>query len=597
VRELGGEFSRRYPETAARLALSETACADPHVERLIEVFAFLSARIRLKLDDDLPEITDPFLELLWPNQLAPVPSLLTVQLEPAVGRGKLKAPHTVPVQRAIHSPDLGEGRCEFRTCYPVTLWPIQIVGCSYLRGGSTPAAKLTVDLACTPGTSFGELPLEELRLHLHGDAAIAHRLHEALLADVVEIEVSGVDRSGRPARRSLPPSRVRPVGYESSEALLPGNPRSFPGYRLLQEYFVYPRKFLFVDLTGLDAIRAAELEGKVSVTFLLGRVDGDLERHLRPDHFRLGATPAVNLFPKTMASIPLSHREAEYLVVPDDRRRESFEVFSVDEVSGSSPDADRKVVYRPFYSLRHGESREGERAFWCASRRPSMGGRSAPDGGGPADDVYRGTEVFLSFVDDAFEKVRPDRERVDVRATCSNRGRPTLLAIEEGHRGLRIEGESGVDVRVLDRPTRPLAPLLRGASRWRLISSLALNHLSLDSDGGRPLLQEVLAIHTRSDNPSHRRQIEGLASVACRSAFRRIPHATGSGFGRGLEVRARLDEQGFVGGSPYLFASVLERFLSLYASVNSFTQFTAEWVQQSGREVRWAPRAGERTIL
>src|SRR3954469_17531868 len=80
LREMGAEFAQDFPKIAARLGLEGMEVADPYVERLLEGFAFLAARIQLKLDAEQPRLIAHLLESLYPNFLAPVPSMLVARL-------------------------------------------------------------------------------------------------------------------------------------------------------------------------------------------------------------------------------------------------------------------------------------------------------------------------------------------------------------------------------------------------------------------------------------------------------------------------------------------------------------------------------------
>ena len=89
IRELGGEFAREYPKIAGRLGLETFECADPYVERLLEGFAFLAARVHLKLDAEFPRFTQHLLEMIYPHYLAPTPSFVNVELQPNLGESSL----------------------------------------------------------------------------------------------------------------------------------------------------------------------------------------------------------------------------------------------------------------------------------------------------------------------------------------------------------------------------------------------------------------------------------------------------------------------------------------------------------------------------
>jgi type VI secretion system protein ImpG len=274
-------------------------------------------------------------------------------------------------------------------------------------------------------------------------------------------------------------------------------------------------------------------------------------------------------------------------VIPDVGRQSALEVYSVDEVSSTRPDQEAPTVYQPFYSLRHAGEREASPAFWHASRRPSQ----------RKDD--EGTEVYLTFVDLGFNPSTPQAETITVRATCSNRDLPARLPFGNAEGDFHIEGAGPfTGIRCLRKPTPSVrAPLRRGA-QWRLISHLSLNHLSLvESEGaGAEALQEILKLHDFADSGSNRQQITGISKVSTRRVLRPVGSAQ-SAFVRGVEVSIEFDEQQFIGSGFYLFAAVLERFLGLYASINSFSQLVATTQQRESMVRRWLPRAGEQVAL
>jgi len=95
----------------------------------------------------------------------------------------------------------------------------------------------------------------------------------------------------------------------------------------------------------------------------------------------------------------------------------------------------------------------------------------------------------------------------------------------------------------------------------------------------------------------NRHMIEGILGVSSRRVVGRTGGPTASGFARGVEVAIELDEPKYVGTGAFLFACVLERFLGLYASINSFTQLIGKTKQGEGYFKKWPPRAGEQPVL
>ncbi len=602
LRQLGAEFAQKYPKVAGRLLLEPDRCEDPHVERLIEAAAFLASRVHLKIDDEFPELTESLLGVLYPNFLAPVPSVSIVQFQMDAENANLRRGHTIERGAMMRSEPVDGHPCRFRTCYPVTTWPLEVAEARFELpppGSAAPEGARTalrLQLRTLGGVPFGELrekaeegeprPLERLRFYLQGEGKVVFGLYELLVNDLLRVEI-------RQARPGLPPvilpaSAVRPVGFEREEALLPAAERSFAGYRLLQEYFAFPEKFLFLDVHGLDRAIAAGLAQPIDLLFFFGR-EFALEKSVAAQTFRLHCAPIVNLFSQVAEPIRVTHLQSEYRVIPDVGRPTATEVYSVDEVSSTRPDQEKPVIYEPFYSIQHGAVGEEARTFWHASRRPST----------RRDD--EGTEVYLTLVDLGFRPSVPDVETLTVRATCSNRDLPSRLPFgTAGGADFELEG-AGVftSIRCLRKPTASLrAPLRRGA-QWRLISHLSLNYLSLvqaEGGAGPEALQEILKLYDFADSAATRQQIAGLSRVTSRRVLRPVGSAA-AGFVRGLEVSVELDEAQFIGSGVFLFASVLERFLALYASINSFSQLIVSTRQREGVLKSWPPRAGEQIVL
>jgi type VI secretion system protein ImpG len=383
---------------------------------------------------------------------------------------------------------------------------------------------------------------------------------------------------------------IRPVGFERNEGLLNYSEQSFLGYRLLQEYFYFPQKFMFFDLAGLDSVPLDTL-GK-SFDLLIFFRDSELRDQIpsiaqtvNADTIQLGCTPIVNLFERSAETIRISHAVTEYRVVPDRHRQSSMEVYSVDRVASTTSYEEEPQIYEPFYSFRHAYQDQQARCFWHAHRRPSL----------RKDD--EGTEVYLSLVGLDFKPADPPAELLTPRVTCTNRDYVSRLMWRKEWRELEGEGLPLVQARCIVPPTKTVRPPLRGSLQWRLISHLSLNHLSIVQAGGREALQEILRLYTFTEDEDVRRRIAGIASLKSQSAVSRVLFDSGVAFCRGLEVDLEFDEDQFAGSGVYLFASVLESFLGLYSSINSFSRLTARTRQRKGILKRWPARVGEQKVL
>jgi type VI secretion system protein ImpG len=576
LRQNGAEFAAKYPKIASRLALEPTKCEDPHVERLLEGFAYLAARVQLKLEDEFPLITESLLETLYPSFLRPIPSLSIAEFVLDPESGALTTGFALPRGSRLYSRPVNGVPCRFRTCYDSTLWPLTVSAAEWRGPERLPIALRQPDCAGAIRVELkgpvGELKLDRIRFFLDGDSTLVHTLYEMLNRDVLRISVGG---------NTLPASALRPVGFEADEGVLDYSGRSFLGYRLLQEYFAFPDKFFFLDLE----IPAGAAKGdSLEIYFLATSAGGEqrrqrLELHLNAKTFRLNCVPVVNLFEQTCEPITLDHHRYEYAVTPDARRPHATEIYSIDDVAYEDA-ATREIHHvRPFFQ------RKGDGHYWVSYRRQSPR---------PQDP---GTDVSIAIVDGDHRHAVPPGTALTVRATCTNRDLPARLPFGDPAGDFELDGHAPITrIVALRKPTPALYPPGGPGSLWNLLSHLSLNHLSLVNEG-RVALQQLLRLTDYSGSAFHSRSIEGITAVASRPHFARLISEHGIAFVRGTAVEMELDEEQFAGGGVYLFASVMERFLAHYCSLNSFSQLTARVKQRKEALREWAPRSGQRILL
>lgn len=590
-------FAEANPKIASRLKLGTDTVEDPHVGRLIEAVAYMNARIRKKLDDDFPELAEGMLGVLYPHYLAPIPSMSIVQFRALPDLAK---PHTIPSGTTLETESLAGEPCQFRTAYPVELLPARVEEAQIIQGlraaPSVPrelgaSAVLRIVLQCeSDDASFAALAPDRLRFYLKGQDAVVHPLYSLLFNNVLRIAVADSYRDANPV--FLESERLSPVGFERDEGLLPYPARSLLGYRLLTEYFAFPHKFLFVDLTGLANIWRGR-GGRIELFLYLDGSDAELERGVSADSFALGCTPMVNLFRQRAEPIPLTQTEEEYHVVPDARRLMAKEVYSIDGVAALSPEGDRRV-YQPFYGLDHnaGFNAKDAKAYWQASRRPAAQLHpTEPD---------RGTEIFLSLVDINFNPTVPAEWILEVQTTCLNRDLPARLPFGGGQPRLQLRDESAplAAIICLTAPTRTRRPVLGQGTRWRLLSHLNLNYLSLvDGENGPEMLRELLHLYDFDDSSATRAMIDGVIKIETQQSMAQVKAGGMTALCRGLDVSLTLDEDRFQGQGLYLFASVLERFFALYSPLNSFTRMTLRTKRRQAPFKIWPPRAGEKILV
>jgi type VI secretion system protein ImpG len=623
LRELGEEFGRAHPDVAGRLLLEADGSQDPYVERLLEGVAFLTARVRMKLDDEFPRFTEHLFSIVYPDLLAPTPSTVLVEIRPDPGQGDTALGFGLPRGSELLARPLPRAatRVRYTTAHPLSLWPLQISGLRQVGAGGFPGAKLTgqkaaaallLDLTLLAERPLKGLPLDRLVLHVRGRGPRGARLFEALAGHNMGVLV-------RPPEAALPAGdlplvQVRPYGFRPAEALMPPHPAGFDGYRALREYFINPERFSFVEIgpglaAGLDRLDATART--VQLVILLDRDDPQLAQGLEPADLALNVTPAVNLFDKDCwATLDPTRRETHVPADHDDPL--GYEIHGLTEVMAEGG-AGRPQPFVPFYATQN--AADPARAFYLAERRLRLF-TSAEEDAGIARGGYLGSDLYLTLVDSRQAPYRADHKRLMIKARCSNRDLGHQLSRPEQQTHFTLAGRAPVgDIVTLGEPTPPRPSLVHasldrpraneptGEAPWRLVSHLALNYLSLvdpvgelaTTEGARGL-KSLLQLYAEAGRREAAGHVDAIRAVASRAIVERVPGIAPIAFARGLEIDLTLAPARMAGSSPYLLASVLAHFFRTYASINSFAATRA--VDDRGAPIGYWPAAlGDRHIL
>ena len=612
VREMGGEFAREYPKIAGRLGMEGFECADPYVERLLEGFAFLAARIQLKLDAQHPVFTQHLLEMIYPHYLAPVPSMAVVQLHPDPKESALTTGYTVARHTALRSLTAHDDRtaCEYRTAHDVSLWPLELTEAKYFEtpaaiaaagvpipSGKTVRAGLRLKFTVTAGAQANMLAMDELPVFIAGADELPKRLYEQLLGNAVSYVVRTPGANGL-ISESFDASNIHSKGFADDEALLPYTDRSFSGYRLLQEYFACPERFLFAVFTGLKSVLARSKSNEFEITVLFDRSVSRLHNAVDAGNFRLFCTPAINLFPRRADRIHLQQGRAEYHILADRTRPMDFEIHGISNVEGFGDRQEPEQRFQPFYGCDERTWHSGSAAFYTIRREPRLlSSRQKLHG---ARSSYIGSEVFMSLVDANDAPYSTQLRQVGMQLMCTNRDLPLQMPVGKSSTDFTIEtGAPVTSIRCVAGPTKPRAPVANGETAWRLLSHLQLNYVSLLGDSyeeGAAALREMLTLYCDEFDAGARRQIEGVKAVSSQPVVRRVPVPGPITFGRGLEITLTCDDGAFEGTGAFLLASVMQQFFARYVSVNSFTETVLRTLERN-EVARWPARLGKRQIL
>ncbi|MEP3479186.1 MAG: type VI secretion system baseplate subunit TssF [Fuerstiella sp.] len=597
-RHSAGEFADRFPKIANRLNLSGADIRDPHVERLIQAFAYLNARTRHKLDDSFPELADAMLGILYPHMVTPVPSMSILKFGLHPAQVDHPAGLSIPAGRSLETEEIQGHQCRFQTCYPVKLFPLNVDGVRLLQqpfsGPSTPqkgtaASALRFRLSTFDSKAkLSNYQLDSFRFYINiSNFEKAAKLLQCVLEDCIEIVLD--DDEGHV--KLLSPECIRHVGLGPDEAVIPDNPRSFPGYRLLTEYFVLPQKFLFFEVTGITPDLLASMGNQLHLSLLLKDFPEELENVVSAETLLMGCTPVINLFHRTADAIPMSYRGTEYRIIPDARAENAMEVHSIRDVRLETDDGEIRP-FGPFYSVQHSGSSD-KTGYWHATRRPGPVD-------GDAGTLNKATEMWISLVDPNFSARRNLRGTIYTNLVCFNRDLPEALAQQRtaGQVQFDLVGGGGPvsEIECLIAPTPTQRRHLGRRNLWPLISQLSLNHLTLlDSKDAVDAFREILVLNDVKESIQTRNLVDGLKAVSSERDVQRI----GSTFARGTLVKLMFEDENFIGDSAYLFSSILNQFLGMYTSINSYTRLSATTVKrdaQKGKPWTWPPQTGNHAL-
>ena len=446
---------------------------------------------------------------------------------------------------------------------------------------------LRIALRCSsPDASFADLGVDRLRFFVRGAGNIPFSVYELLCAHAIGLAYADGPSDAAPV--IVPTSAIEPAGFAPEEALLPWPARSFIGFRLLTEYFAFPEKFLFVDFTRIEAKSLLSGGARMEIFVYLDRTVPEFERAIGADALALGCTPIINLFEQRCEPISLTHTDTEYRIVPDARHSTAIELWQVERVRETQAGGTRKQ-WRPFYRLTNSDAGEDDpRGFYHAVRRET----SSP--------AVTGSDVYLALHDPGFDPDAPAYSVLSIDALCFNRDLPAALPFGAGRPELRLVEGSATVARVvcLTAPTPTLRRTLREHGFWHLVSHLSLGHLSVVGGAeGAAALREVLRLYDLKDSAEIRTAIEALVGVSAAPGTARVPGARAGAFCRGLDVTLEFEQRAWQDGGLYLLAAVLDRFLALHATVNSFVRTTVVLRGRSGRAAIWPARAGMRVLL
>lgn len=574
LRKKGTEFAKSYPKLARRLELTSEGSTDPHVERLIESFAFLTARVQKDINQKFPEFTHQILGALYPYLTTPVPSMAIAKFTPDISKMKSPSGQVISKGTELAIKDVRGVNCRFQTTQNLHLWPITLESADIIDledykifiPGSEVSRGIKISLK-SYGVPFNKLKLRHLDLFLAGDQGTTQKLYDAIYEFRQPIFLL---EEGKKHITKLAKGKVESLGFDYDHGTIPFQGNAHPAYRTLMEYFIFPEKLQFVSIWGLEFSKEAY------TCELIVPISNSFKKKVSKKNFVFGCTPVINLFKKTSDPLRLDHKSLHYRLVGDERNERTCEIHTINKVLAIDDKTSEVKEISPYFSFNHWESNREQSLYWAMQRETSMLG---------------GHDTLLSFVDTAFDPKVLNVTTVYAEVNCTNR-----LMAEDIPMGAKLESLKALPTRsitLMTTPTKTMMPAEIDGAYWKFISHVNLNHLSL-VEGGAGNLKKILSLYQTEIN---KKVIEGILDVQSCHITRRIGKDAWKGFVQGVEVTITLDEVKYGANSIMMFGTVLRRFFALYASINSFVELK---IKIKGSDKVWKhfpPMSGQQHLL
>jgi type VI secretion system protein ImpG len=586
LRNSGGEFAKIYPKIARRLELDNNESPDPHVERLLESFAFLTARISKAIDDRFPQTAYALLSVLYPHLINPLPSMAIASLKIDTSQVPPDKGAEFPKGTKLLARSLEGVQCHFQTVYNTKLWPItvqatELVAKEYYSFSKSAEGSFCLSITLNSSAiAFKDMDLDELVLHLPGDTNKANTLYEALFC-----ENSGdIYLTTNQKQSCVGGISIEPVGFERDELSLPLPQHSLHHYLLFQEYFHFQEKFLFVRFKGLKkAIQNLPSSNQIQIVVPLKNPTYLLKSGVDASSFAINCTPIVNLFERPSDPLRINHKNLKYRLIPDIRRERTTEIYDILSVQGVEEGSQKTVDFLPYYSL-EGHTNSNASGYWLANRN-AANLRGIP-----------GTDMYLSFVDRTFSPLKTKETVVTAKLLCTNRylaeqlSQNALLSPEDKAPVLKIV--------LLNKPKTPVYSPINGDSLWMLISQLSANYLSiLDAKENLKVIKELLHLFASRHPEINLNTLDDIKEIAVTNVTRRFGQDAWRGFIQGFRVNINIEQIPHQGANNLVLGRILHQYFSAIVHWNSFVETSLIEPKTKNSWMLWQPISGQQIKL
>ncbi|WP_216934125.1 MULTISPECIES: type VI secretion system baseplate subunit TssF [unclassified Acinetobacter] len=553
------EFANKYPKIAQRLSLNQEQIDDPHIERLIQAFSLISARIDKKLHDSYDVFTRSIFEVMFPQYLKPFPGCSIVSFEDGKKIRHLQSSQKIPKQTVLKSKSIRGVQCEYRTVNQVDLLPIALKSIQFKTHAS---AHVYLNQNATLIFGFEifnqqQRLLEQQKLPIYLDAISSFPLQvldcifktETAFSVIVQDEEIDIKN----------PFEL--MGFTEAESTLPVDQHTHHAYRLLIEYFCFPEKFNFLNLNlnFLKDINIGSAEFELCIHFKTNLNDQVQVRNyseLNSANFKLFATPVVNLFPKQAEPQKIDHLRLEYPLITDVHHPQYFQVYAITEMKllrEKSEKSQSTYPVLPFFAMSHYHQTDMQFYYHLSPEKNN-----------------NQTKLKYSIISKSLAPQKFSSDFISMQLLCSNGDLP-YESYHKDQNNLSLNDNSlARQALLLKRPNLPYYFDQKRQEQWRIISHLSLNNLSLMKANAVSHIKELLELYNLPQSKDNRLIINSIHSIQFSLTQKLRAHKPFPLFVRGVKVEIQIDTEIFRGASLYIFVQILNHIFNLKVQMNSY---------------------------
>lgn len=581
------EFAQKYPKIAQRLSLNQEQIDDPHIERLIQAFSLIAARIDKKLEDSYDVFTHSLFEVMFPQYLRHFPACTVVSFEDINKLKQLTAAHVIPQKTALKSRSFKGVQCEFNTTNEVRLLPISL---TQLEFQTSPSIHMHLNQNATLSLKFeifneAQKWILDEKLPIYLDAISNFPLQ--VLDSIFRKDTGFALRVGPRVLEISNPFEV--MGFTEQESLLPIDQHTHHAYRLLMEYFCFPEKFnyLNLDLSRLKGLLGQQNQFEILIHLKLNLNDQAVVRNyseLNVANFKLFTTPAINLFEKQAEPQKISHTQLQYPLITDAHHPELYQVYSVIEMNMVREKTNQEQTHLPvlpFFAMSHYHN-DKVQFFYSLNYVPAQN---------------KTTQRGYSIVSKHLKPYEIKSDFISTRLLCSNGDLPHE-ALSQSNNILNLNDSSlARRALILKRPTSPFYFDKNKNEQWRIISHLSLNTLALMKGDALSHVKELLALYNLPHSKENILLIDALKQLSFSTTNKLVNSKPFPMFIRGVKAELAVNKSVFRGHSLYIFSQLLSHVFNLKVQINSFVDVVVKDSLNQQEIYQCVQNVGGKTLL